>query len=478
MPRKKRAGTRTVRSRTAARSRLLASHRFGFTLEPLEIRQLLSGGLLGSYYNNMTLTGNPTNTRVDGPINFNWNNSTPVPGVGPDAFSVRWTGQIQAPVTQTYTFSTISNDGIRLWVNGEELIDHWNSHPADVDSGSITLIAGEHYNIEMDYFQNTGAGTAVLEWSGPGQSPQLIANNFLSPQTASSAPNTPSQFTAKVISAGEIDLNWQDDSSGADGAIIQRSTDGMNFSTIADVGDNQSPYADTTVSAGSTYFYRVIDTSSASQSTPSAIVGPLTTPGSSGVVVGTNGLLAVYYNSVNFTSPTPVVVVDRQINFSWNSSSPAPGIGNSNYSVQWTGLLLAPVNGIYTLSTATDDGVRMWLGSQEIINDFTDHSAATDSAQVSLTAGQEYNVVIQYFNDDAPGLVQLAWTLPGQAQTIIPTAQLTPLALAIPTPIPAAPIGPDRHCIEQHVRTKRRALLASGCGSHQLQYLSRHCQRR
>src|SRR5580658_4929080 len=373
MPRSKRSGIRSVRSRHTTRRKLIAAQRFAASFETLEVRRMLNGvGLLGSYYDNMTLEGNPTGTRIDGPIDFNWDGTTgPIPGIGPDQFSVRWTGQIQPTVTQTYTFTTISNDGVRLWVNGDELINHWNSHPSDVDSGSISLLAGEHYNIEMDYFQNQLTATAVLEWSGPGQTPVPIPAENLSPDTESSPANAPTQVTANVASATEIDLSWSDNSSGQDGAVIQRSTDGVNFTTIAELGDNQSPYADTTVSAGSTYFYQIVATGSAGQSTPSDVIGPITTPGSQGVV-GTTGLLGAYYANDDFTSPAQVVEVDPQINFNWDSGSPAPGVGNSDYSVQWTGQLLAPATGTYSISTTSDDGVRMWLGPAEIINDFTD----------------------------------------------------------------------------------------------------------
>ena len=45
-----------------------------------------------------------------------------------DNFSVRWSGQVLAPVTGTYTFTTTSDDGVRLYVNGQLLIDNWTDH--------------------------------------------------------------------------------------------------------------------------------------------------------------------------------------------------------------------------------------------------------------------------------------------------------------------------------------------------------------
>src|SRR6185503_17211410 len=79
-------------------------------LEVLESRQLLSGGLTGVYYDNQDFTGTKI-TRIDPTVNFNWGYGSPMSGIAPDSFSVRWSGQVLAQKTERYTFYVRSDDG-------------------------------------------------------------------------------------------------------------------------------------------------------------------------------------------------------------------------------------------------------------------------------------------------------------------------------------------------------------------------------
>ncbi|HSQ58681.1 MAG TPA: PA14 domain-containing protein, partial [Gemmata sp.] len=94
---------------------------------------------------------------------------SPAPAIGPDTFSVRWTGQVQAVESGNYTVRTNSNDGVRLWVNGQLLIDHWQSHKASYDTATIALQAGQKYDIKLEYYENTGGALMQLELMRPGQ---------------------------------------------------------------------------------------------------------------------------------------------------------------------------------------------------------------------------------------------------------------------------------------------------------------------
>jgi hypothetical protein len=85
--------------------------------------------------------------------------------LGADTFSARWTGQVDAPVSGTYTFYTASDDGVRLWVNGVPLVDNWTLHSLTENSGTIVLTAGQRYAIRMEFFERAGAATARLLWS-------------------------------------------------------------------------------------------------------------------------------------------------------------------------------------------------------------------------------------------------------------------------------------------------------------------------
>ena len=97
-----------------------------------------------------------------------------------DNFSVRWTGRVQAPVTGTYRFSTVSDDGIRLWVNGQQVINNWTDHAATTNtSAAISLTAGVRYTITLEYLRAAGDATAKLQWSYTGQATQIIPQSRL-----------------------------------------------------------------------------------------------------------------------------------------------------------------------------------------------------------------------------------------------------------------------------------------------------------
>ncbi len=124
-------------------------------------------GLAGAYFNNMTLTGTAVLNRVEA-VNFNWGTASPGPGVNTNRFSVRWTGTVMAAATGAYTFQTVSDQGVRLWVNGVALIDNWVAHTSTTDtSAQINLVAGQRYTVTLEYFDQTGSAVMRLRWQRP-----------------------------------------------------------------------------------------------------------------------------------------------------------------------------------------------------------------------------------------------------------------------------------------------------------------------
>ena len=86
-----------------------------------------------------------------------------------------------APVTGTYTFTTSSDDGVRLYVNGELVVDNWTDHGVTQNSGTVALTAGVKYDIRMDYYERAMLATARLSWAYPGQNTQIIPQWALYP---------------------------------------------------------------------------------------------------------------------------------------------------------------------------------------------------------------------------------------------------------------------------------------------------------
>jgi hypothetical protein len=126
-------------------------------------------GLVGYYFDNSDFTGLKF-TRRDGTIDFNWGTGSPDSRIGRDTFSVRWTGQMQAVEAGAYFLRSLSDDAIRVWVNGVLQIDNWRPHNATYNySRAIYLAAGEKANIQVDYFENTNRAVMQLYWLRPSQ---------------------------------------------------------------------------------------------------------------------------------------------------------------------------------------------------------------------------------------------------------------------------------------------------------------------
>ncbi len=116
-----------------------------------------------SYWNNKTLSGAAALTRTDAAIDFDWGNGSPGTGVNADQFSARWTRYIDV-TPGTYRFTATSDDGIRVWVNSEQIINDWSDHAVHTVSVDKYLSAGHHL-ITVEYYESTGGAVAKFSWA-------------------------------------------------------------------------------------------------------------------------------------------------------------------------------------------------------------------------------------------------------------------------------------------------------------------------
>jgi len=127
----------------------------------------------------MELTGSPVLSRIDGRINFDWWWGSPSSSVNSNKFSARWTGKVEAPASGLFTFTTTTDDGVRLWIDGQLVINNWVDHSAKKNKATINLSAGQKVDVKMEYYENRGVATAKLGWTVPGKSAQIIPKAYL-----------------------------------------------------------------------------------------------------------------------------------------------------------------------------------------------------------------------------------------------------------------------------------------------------------
>ncbi|PTR05772.1 putative phage baseplate assembly protein [Nitrosospira sp. Nsp5] len=139
-------------------------------------------GLYGEYFDTQNLTKRKL-VRLDATVNFDWGEGSPDSVIASNTFSARWTGWVHAPSTGMYTFYTYSDDGVRLWVNGQLLIDDWNVRAPIERSGQIRLTAEKKYDVKLEFFENQGGAVMKLSWRPPRPlSKEVIPQNRLYPR--------------------------------------------------------------------------------------------------------------------------------------------------------------------------------------------------------------------------------------------------------------------------------------------------------
>jgi hypothetical protein len=271
-------------------------------------------GLLGEYYERDT--ANPWQNllmkRLDPTVNFNWGSASPDPSVPADNFMIRWTGEVEAPASATYTFYTQTDDGVRLWVDNVTLIDNWTDHGNTQDQGNIKLTAGQRYEIRLEFYENGGDAVCQLYWSTPTMAREIIKSQYL--WVGGSRPNSrfPDPLDGALIRNTWISLEWSPGDYAASHSIyigenrdeVEAGTDNTfrinQTDTSYSVGFSGFPYPDGLV-PGTTYYWRIEEVNDSHPDSPwkgdvwSFTITPRTAfepdPADGGEGVKTNGRL-------------------------------------------------------------------------------------------------------------------------------------------------------------------------------------------
>jgi hypothetical protein len=194
----------------------------------------------GEYFNNANLAGNPVMTRDDGvsdSLNFDWGGGGPSSAcsVFADYFSTRWTRSVNF-AAGVYRFTVSVDNGVRLWVGGQLIIDQWANLPPRTLTGNASFPTAGSREIRLEFFEALGGASVSLSWLP--------------------IPDPPSNLVASATSISQINLSWIDNSNVEEGFKIER-WNGSGYSQIATVGANVTTFADSGLATATAYSYRV-----------------------------------------------------------------------------------------------------------------------------------------------------------------------------------------------------------------------------
>lgn len=146
---------------------------------PLPPTPQVIAGWRGEYFDNPNLAGQPVRVRDDALINFDWQAGAPVAGLPVDDFSVRWTRDLDFSAA-TYRFYVHVDDGVRLWLDGQLLIDAWHEAMLATYTAELVLAKGRHHLV-MEYYEHTGNAVAQLAWERLGDYPDWKGEYYANP---------------------------------------------------------------------------------------------------------------------------------------------------------------------------------------------------------------------------------------------------------------------------------------------------------
>ncbi|MBM4073189.1 MAG: hypothetical protein FJ271_30340 [Planctomycetes bacterium] len=410
-------------------------------------------GLSGTYYDALNFMGKMV-MRDDAMINFNFGMGAPVAGIAADTFSVRWLGKIQPRFSETYTFFTTSDDGVRLWVNNQLIINNWTNHTATVNTGSIALVAGQKYDIRMEYYDNAGAAQAKLEWASASQGRQVVPQSQLylneAPTVATAAVADPS-----TVSGTTTNLSVMGADDAGEGALTYtwRATSkpvNVPNPTFSSNGTNAAKNGTATFLGDGDYTITVTIRD----------LGGKTVTGSVNVSVTDTqstiqpGLRADFFNYNRPLASIPSLVgrtpsvsrIDAQVNYAPTNGA-WPGLDArfiDTFVSRHDGLIDIPVTGNYTFYLASNDGSKLLIDGQLLINNEGVYGMLEKSATRMLTAGL-HSIHIKYFENDGAAGLRLLWAGPGIAKQIVPAGaffyQTAPVMLRSFSASASSPVG-------------------------------------
>jgi len=222
-------------------------------------------GIKSEYYNNADLTGKPVFTRTDDIIDFDWGQGSPDELLDADNFSVRWTADLEVPLSETYTFIALRDitDGVRLWIDGQLIINQWTAQEPLENRGNINLFAGT-VSLVMEYFDGGGGAMAHLSWQSPSIPRQIIPIGVFSlpiraagANPANSAPavkQTPTLRWSAADDAAQHDVYFGTDFDAVDNADIST----LNiYRGRQDLEDTDYIPTEAPLQMGQTYYWRI-----------------------------------------------------------------------------------------------------------------------------------------------------------------------------------------------------------------------------
>ena len=358
-------------------------------------------------------------------------------------YGVVWEGYINIPVSGTYTFETISDDGSKLYFNSlysasaNNLVNNDGLHPSTSVAAAVSIPSAGLYPIAMTFFQAGGGASMQAFWSGPGITRQLIPSSvlFQNPSRDTSAPSVPQNLRVVTANTNQVRIVWDNsvDNTAVTGYDVF--INGIKkYTTVTDSIIITNLLADSTFSVAA----RAVDSSG----NASALSAPITVKAA---VVALSGLKYRYYEGPWTVLPDFNKLTAIKSGVTGNVDLSVSNVAIS-YGIVWEGYINMPAPGTYTFETVSDDGSKFYFNSQYVstatatVNNDGLHSPQSVTATVNVTAAGLYPIAITFFQAGGGASMQAYWSSASIARQLIPNSAFVS-QLPLDTIAPSAPVN-------------------------------------
>jgi len=327
-------------------------------------------------------------------------------------FAYRYTGYVNVSQAGSYTFYTESDDGSRLYIGDQLVVDNGGTHDPTEKSGSIGLQPGRH-NITVTFFEHTGGEALDVRWEGPGINKQSIPAANLS-----SDPTPLAEFEPSCSL-----LSCSFDATGSTGTGSKAIT--SYEWTLGDGTTTTSPTVTHSYASEGDYTVELTVTDDAgNQTTVERTVSadapnPPANPSDT-----TSGLNYSYYEdgTIDDLGDLQPSVIIR--NGTTDQFDLDPSHREENFGFRLTGYVEVPQTGEYTFYTTSDDGSRLFVDGERVVNNDGLHSAGTESGNIALEAGK-HPITVTYFEHTINDSLSVRYEGPGVGRQVIPASALS-----------------------------------------------------
>lgn len=370
----------------------------------------------GAYYDNSSLQDQPLLVRDDNLIDFAWGEGAPADIVPADDFSVRWTRQVDF-LAGGYRFEVTADDGVRVFLDDQLVLDEWEI--TSTTSYEFQRVLDGLTDVRVEYFDAGGNATIRFQWQYLGRYPNW-RGAYYDNRTLSGSPVVVRDDIA-------VDFDWGGDSPAPQvppdnfsarwtrTATVDAGT--HRFHARADDGvrvwvDDRLIIDEWHISTGDTAYSGDVYLSRGDHDVE---VEYYEAGGGAKVSVWWENLdaypdwHAAYFDNRTLTGPPAYVRNDLDIDFNWGTESP-DDVGPDDFSIQWTDRRDFFESGVYRFHAQHDDGVRVWVDGQLIIDEWYETGPVTDQADVSLTAGR-HDLRVDYFEASGGASIRVWWEM-------------------------------------------------------------------